>query len=96
MSTLILIAGCDDLDSDGDGKVDKCEDRFAPEILIRDAKIFRCDRDNTLRLCYTDKWFQNATDAENFLEYEFAVSGKLKRPVRQMYTYWQKLTSNQT
>lgn len=70
------IAGCDDLDSDGSGKVDDCEDRKEPEILVRDAKIFRCDRDDTSKLCYSDKVFNNETDVLNFLEYEFAVSGK--------------------
>lgn len=71
---MAFLAGCDDLDSDGDGKVDICEDRFAPEILVRDAKLFRCDRDNTSRLCYTGQVFSNEKDARNFLEYEFPAS----------------------
>ena len=67
-------AGCDDMDSDGDREADVCEDRFPPNILARDAKIFRCDRDDTSKLCYTDKWFKNATDVFNFLEYEFPAA----------------------
>ena len=68
------LAGCDDLDSDGDGKVDECEDRFAPEILVRDAKIFRCDDDDTSKLCYTGQVFKSDKQARNFLEYEFPAS----------------------
>ena len=67
-------AGCDDLDSDGDKEVDVCEDRFPPNILIRDAKLFRCDDDDTSKLCYTDKWFKNEKQVLNFLEYEFAAA----------------------
>ena len=69
-----LAAGCDDLDSDGDKQADVCEDRFAPNILIRDAKLFRCDKFDTSKLCYTDKWFKHKLDVLNFLEYEFPAA----------------------
>ena len=71
---LSLAAGCDDLDSDGDKQADVCEDRYPPNVLIRDAKLFRCDDNNTTRLCYTDKWFKNEKQVLNFLEYEFAAA----------------------
>lgn len=64
-------AGCDDLDSDGDGAKDICEDRYRPELVVRDAKIFRCDRDDTSRLCYNETVFNNEKDLSNFIEYEF-------------------------
>jgi len=70
----LLLAGCDDLDSDGDGEDDNCEDRSPPNILLRDAKIFRCDDDDTSKLCYTDKWFKNQKQVLNFLEYEFPAA----------------------
>lgn len=68
------LAGCDELDSDGNGRADDCEDRFPPEILLRNAEIFRCDRDDTSKLCYTGQVFKNETDAKNFLEYQFPAS----------------------
>jgi len=71
---LFILAGCDDLDSDGSGRVDDCEDRFSPELLNRDAKIFRCDDDDTSKLCYTEKWFKNEKQVLNFLEYEFPAA----------------------
>ena len=76
MLVILSLAGCDDMDSDGSGKRDDCEDRFTPELLVRDASIFRCDEDDTKRLCYTDKWFQSDKQVRNFLEYEFPPSGK--------------------
>jgi len=67
-------AGCDDMDSDGDGEADVCEDRFPPYIVARDAKIFRCDKFDTSKLCYTDKWFKDEMELLNFLEYEFPAA----------------------
>ena len=68
------IAGCDELDSDGDGDVDVCEDRYPPNIVSRNAEIFRCDDDNTNKLCYTDQWFKSAKHVENFLSYQFPAA----------------------
>lgn len=52
-------AGCDDLDSDGDRLKDRCEDRYPPELVIRNAEIFRCDDDDVSRLCYTERVFKS-------------------------------------
>lgn len=67
-------AGCDDLDSDGDNKIDECEDRYPPNIVLRNAEIFRCDDDDTTKLCYTDKWFKNDDQVLNFLGYQFPAA----------------------
>lgn len=42
--------------------------------MLRNAKIFRCDDDDTSRLCYTDKWFKNDDQVLNFLEYQFPAA----------------------
>jgi hypothetical protein len=73
-SSLFLLAGCDELDSDGDKEVDKCEDRYAPNLLVRDPKIFRCNDDNTTMLCNTELWFSTEKRLLNFLEYEFPAA----------------------
>eukprot|EP00957_Ditylum_brightwellii_P148868 11333262-Ditylum_brightwellii.AAC.1 len=67
-------AGCDELDSDGDRDYDVCEDRYKPELVVRDAGIFRCDDDDTKRLCYNGKVFQNEKQVKNFLDYHFPAS----------------------
>mmetsp|Transcript_14030 Transcript_14030/g.41087 ORF Transcript_14030/g.41087 Transcript_14030/m.41087 type:complete len:409 (+) Transcript_14030:3459-4685(+) len=67
-------AGCDELDSDGDGLYDVCEDRFRPEIVVREAKLFRCDKDNTTRLCHDETIFNEELLALSFLRYEFAAT----------------------
>eukprot|EP00581_Thalassiosira_minuscula_P005786 CAMPEP_0183744146 /NCGR_PEP_ID=MMETSP0737-20130205/65580_1 /TAXON_ID=385413 /ORGANISM="Thalassiosira miniscula, Strain CCMP1093" /LENGTH=2327 /DNA_ID=CAMNT_0025979781 /DNA_START=237 /DNA_END=7220 /DNA_ORIENTATION=- len=67
-------AGCDQLDSDGSGKPDDCEDRFPPEVLLRNAEIFRCDDTNFERLCYIGKVFKNQDQVNNFLDYQFPPS----------------------
>mmetsp|Transcript_2549 Transcript_2549/g.3954 ORF Transcript_2549/g.3954 Transcript_2549/m.3954 type:complete len:1065 (-) Transcript_2549:183-3377(-) len=67
-------AGCDELDSDGDGLYDLCEDRFPPELIVRDAEVFRCDEDDTSRLCYHGKVFKNERQVKNFLDYQFPAS----------------------
>ena len=68
------LAGCDDLDSDGNGIRDECEDRFAPELVVRNAEIFRCDEDDTRRLCYDGNVFKNEKQLKNFLEYQFPAT----------------------
>ena len=70
----LFIAGCYDLDSDGDRKVDDCEDRYPPNIVLRNAEIFRCDDDDTSRLCYDDKWFNSQKQVRNFLGYHFPAA----------------------
>lgn len=62
------------MDSDGDGKVDECEDRFPPDIVLRKAEIFRCDEDDTSKLCYNEKVFNSEKQARNFLEFNFALA----------------------
>lgn len=69
-----IIAGCDDLDSDGDGIKDVCEDRFPPELVLRNAEIFRCDEFDTERLCYDQQVFPSETVAVNFLKYQFPAA----------------------
>ena len=64
-------AGCDNYDSDGDGDVDVCEDRFPPSILIKNLALFRCDETDVDKLCYSDKVFSQHVYAENFLRHEF-------------------------
>ena len=67
-------AGCDGLDSDGDREYDVCEDRYPPELVLRDAELFRCDEDDTSRLCYGQKVFSNEAHLKNFLEYHFPAT----------------------
>ena len=55
-------------------KIDECEDRYPPNIVLRNAEIFRCDDDDTTRLCYTDKWFKNNDQVLNFLGYQFPAA----------------------
>ena len=55
-------------------KIDECEDRYPPNIVLRNAEIFRCDDDDTSRLCYTNKWFKNDDQVLNFLEYQFPAA----------------------
>ncbi|KAL3778621.1 hypothetical protein ACHAW5_005068 [Stephanodiscus triporus] len=64
-------AGCDGFDSDGDGKTDVCEDRFPPELYVRNPEKFRCDDSNYQRLCHRDKVFRNEQQLKNFMEYQF-------------------------
>ena len=90
-SSLFLLAGCDELDSDGDKEVDKCEDRYPPNLLVRDPAIFRCNDYDTTQLCNTDKWFKNEKQLLNFLEYEFPAAddcaGSTKLGVNILYSY---------
>lgn len=62
------------MDSDGDGKVDECEDRFPPEIVLRNAAMFRCDEDDTSKLCHNEEVFKSEKQARNFLEFNFALA----------------------
>ena len=68
------LAGCDTLDSDGDGKFDECEDRFPPELVVRNAEIFRCDEEDTSKLCYDQDVFKNEKQVKNFLGYQFPAT----------------------
>lgn len=72
--THAFAAGCDDLDSDGDGEYDVCEDRFPPELVVRDAEIFRGDESDMNKLCYTEKVFNSVTQVKNFLEFHFPAT----------------------
>lgn len=63
-------AGCDELDSDGNGFRDDCEDRFPPGMVLRDAEIFRCDENDTSRLCYDKTVFSSILQVTNFLEFQ--------------------------
>lgn len=73
-SLSFVVAGCDQLDSDGNGVKDECEDRYPPSILLRNAEIFRCDDDDTSRLCYNDKVFKNEKQLLNFLHYQLPAT----------------------
>jgi hypothetical protein len=68
-------AGCDGLDSDGDRKVDYCEDQYPPELVIRNAEAFQCGNLNTdaSRLCYTSVVFKDEEQVEIFLRGNFVV-----------------------
>ena len=66
-----FIAGCDGFDSDGDGITDVCEDRFPPELFVRNPEKFRCDDSNYQRLCHRDKVFRNEQQLKNFIDYQF-------------------------
>ena len=70
----MFLAGCDTLDSDGDGKYDECEDRFPPELVARDAMIFRCDIDDDSRLCHTTTVFKSEKEVKHFLKHEFPAT----------------------
>ena len=70
----LLSAGCDGLDSDGSGHYDDCEDRFPPELIVRDAEIFRCDEDDSKRLCHDRTVFENEKQVKHFLEYQFPAT----------------------
>lgn len=67
-------AGCDELDSDGNGIVDQCEDRFPPSVVLRNAELFRCNDDDYAELCYTGKVFNGEKQLMNFLNYQFPAS----------------------
>lgn len=73
-------AGCDEFDSDGDGFIDICEDRYDPEILIGDASLFFCDKANPGKLCYTDEVFLERQHAINFIEFQMKVSDDCAPP----------------
>jgi hypothetical protein len=62
-------AGCDGLDSDGDGQVDYCEDQYPPELIVRNVEAFQCGNLNTdaSRLCYTAVVFKDEAQVEIFL-----------------------------
>ena len=68
-------AGCDGLDSDGDGQVDYCEDQYPPELVVRNAEAFQCGNLNTdaSRLCYTAVVFKDEEQVETFLRGNFVV-----------------------
>jgi hypothetical protein len=63
------LAGCDGLDSDGDGQVDNCEDQYPPELVVHNVEAFRCDNINTdaSRLCYMVVVFKDERQVEIFL-----------------------------
>jgi len=67
-------AGCDEFDSDGDGKIDNCEDRHPPTLLFANAALFKCDEANLAKHCYTEKVFLKNEYAENFLKDQMIVS----------------------
>jgi hypothetical protein len=62
-----LSAGCDGYDSDGDGKVDNCEDRNPQRLVVKNTSLFLCDETDPQKLCYTSNTFKQYTDAENFI-----------------------------
>ncbi|KAL9191170.1 hypothetical protein ACHAXT_000876, partial [Thalassiosira profunda] len=65
-------AGCDEMDSDGDGEYDVCEDRYGPDVVVRDALLFRGDEENVTTLVYAQKVFNSELRLRNFLGYQFA------------------------
>jgi len=67
-------AGCDEFDSDGDGKIDICEDRHPPTLLFANAALFKCDKADLAKHCYTDEVFLEYEHAENFLKDQMIVS----------------------
>ena len=75
LSYLRSQAGCDGLDSDGDGQVDNCEDKYPPELVVRNVEAFRCGNLNTdaSRLCYTAVVFKDEEQVEIFLRGNFVV-----------------------
>ena len=80
MTLLLFAAGCDQLDSDGNGIVDMCEDRFPPSIVLRNAEIFRFNDDDYTDLCYNGKVFSNKKQLFNFLDYQFPASDDYQSP----------------
>ncbi len=69
-----FVAGCDNIDSDGDGEQpDNCEDRYPPSLTIRDSVLFRGDADDTARLVYREEVFKSEQLARNFLGYQFGA-----------------------
>jgi hypothetical protein len=69
----VVVAGCDNLDSDGDEAPDNCEDRYAPTLVVRDALLFRGDANDTARLWHTGAVFNDEDSAKNFLGYQFGA-----------------------
>ena len=70
------LAGCDGLDSDGDGQVDYCEDQYPPELVLRKAEAFQCDYQNNpdaSRYCYTAAVFKDEKQVEMLLRDNFVV-----------------------
>jgi hypothetical protein len=72
---IFSLAGCDGLDSDGDGQVDYCEDQYPPELAVRNAESFRCDYENSdaSRYCYTAVVFKDEKQVEMLLRDNFVV-----------------------
>jgi hypothetical protein len=68
-------AGCDSLDSDGDGQVDNCEDKYPPELVVRNVEAFRCGNlyTDASRSCYTAVVFKDEEEVETFLRGNFVV-----------------------
>ncbi|KAL3768372.1 hypothetical protein ACHAW5_005210 [Stephanodiscus triporus] len=70
----LMGAGCDNIDSDGDGEQpDHCEDRYPPSVLVRDSVLFRGDDNDTTRLVYREKVFKSEQSVKNFLGYQFGA-----------------------
>jgi hypothetical protein len=69
------LAGCDGLDSDGDGQVDYCEDQYPPKLAVRNVEAFRCDYHNAdeSRFCYTAEVFKDEKQVELLLRDNFIV-----------------------
>jgi hypothetical protein len=71
------LAGCDGLDSDGDGQVDYCEDQYPPELVLRNVVVeaFRCEHHNAdgPRFCYSAAVFNEEKQVETFLRDNFVV-----------------------
>jgi hypothetical protein len=69
------LAGCDGLDSDGDGQVDYCEDQYPPELVVRNAESFQCDYKNSdaSKYCYTAVVFKDEKQVKMFLRDNFVV-----------------------
>ena len=65
-------AGCDSLDSDGDREKDNCEDQYPPELIVRNADMFKC-KNSTDDFCYTGAVFNDENEASQFLKSQFAV-----------------------
>jgi hypothetical protein len=67
-------AGCDEFDSDGDNIIDYCEDRHPPTLMFANAALFKCDKTNLTKHCYTDEVFLENEHAENFLKDQVIVT----------------------
>ena len=66
-------AGCDQFDSDNDGTIDNCEDRYPPQLLLENTDKFMCNKAALEDLCYKGEVFQQNSHAEEWLKVNFGV-----------------------